>query len=197
MPIVKGASSLGKALRGWRNAMRLEHLSALAAVAAAIFSGYSSLTARHALRLTERISVENERTELFSQFQDEYRAVSSQFPARHHEPNFKPAPGSDDFARLERYWFFVFSEWYETNRVNPGAFGDLWQNYYTPLVADGLELQSLSYVLEERIRLRGAGRGEWHNFLKELAKIAREDGHPLSADVEAALKPGARQESRQ
>jgi hypothetical protein len=103
------------------------------------------------LRATERIGVENERTQLFAQFQDEYRAVSSQFPARHHEPNFKPTPGSDDFARLERYWFFVFSEWYETNRVNPRAFGDLWRNYYTPLVADALELQSLRFVLEQRI----------------------------------------------
>jgi hypothetical protein len=197
MAVVKRASSLGKALRGWRNSVRLEHLSALAAVAAAIFSGYSSLTARDALRATERIGVENERTQLFAQFQDEYRAVSSQFPARHHEANFKPPPGSDDFARLERYWFFVFSEWYETNRVNPRAFGDLWRNYYTPLVADALELQSLRYVLEERIRSRGAGRDEWHNFLEELARIARQNGHPLSTDVEAALKSGPGQEQQQ
>jgi type II secretory pathway pseudopilin PulG len=162
-------------------------ISGIAAVIAAGAGVYTSQTAQSALHASERISVESERTQLFAQFQDQYREVSSQFPAQHHQPNFTPAPGSDDFARLERYWFFVFSEWYETNKVNPAAFRDLWTNYYTPLVADGLELPSLRYVLEKRIELRGAGQGEWLAYLRELERIAADSGKPLAPNVEEIL----------
>jgi hypothetical protein len=162
-------------------------LSALAAIVAAAFSADSSRTARDALASNEKAAFETQRTALFSQFQEQYNSVSSQFPPRHRDRLFRPARGSDDFARLEHYWFFCFSEWYETNRVNPKAFGDFWRNYYTPLIADGLEIPSLRYVLETRIRTRGPGRGEWRTYLKDLARIARDDGHPLSADVEARI----------
>jgi hypothetical protein len=165
-------------------------VSAAVAIVAALFSWDSSQTAHRALASSERINVETQRANLFEQFQEQYNAVSGQFPKRHLERTFRPAPGSDDYARLEHYWFFCFSEWYATNRVNPQASANLWRDYYTPLIADGLEIPSLRYVLEDRIRTRGAGRGDWRSYLRELARIAREDGHPLAPDVERAIFTG-------
>lgn len=162
-------------------------LSALAAFVAAGFSGYSALTAQRALESSEKMSLQSERTELFLQFQEQYNAVSARFPEGILPREFRPKRGSNDYARLEAYWFFCFSEWYATNRVNEPAFRDLWVNYYTPLIADGLEIPSLRHVLEDRIRARGAGRGAWKDYLKDLASIARRYGHPLSKEVEEQI----------
>lgn len=123
-----------------------------------------------------------------SGLQDQYRAIDERFPKRLHDPNFRPSRGSDEYARLEAYWFFCFSEWYATNRVNSDPLSDLWLNYYRPLVADGLEIPSLRYVLEDRVRSRGAGQGEWRNYLGELSVIARISGKPLSRDVEDKIR---------
>lgn len=162
-------------------------LSALAAIVAATFSAESSKTARDALQSNERLSIETERSSLFGQFQEQYNGVSSRFPKRLLDRSFRPPRGSDDYARLESYWFFCFSEWYETTRVNPKAYQDLWRNYYTPLIADGLEVPSLRYALEDRIRSRGPGKGEWHSYLRELATIAKDYDKPLSRDAQRKL----------
>lgn len=72
--------------------------------------------------------------------------------------------------------------------MNPESVGDLWNSYYVPLIADALDIASLRHVLEERIRVRGVGHGEWSHYLKELARIARDyNEKPLSTDVEQLL----------
>lgn len=158
-------------------------------IAALLLSAYSAYVAQRAVDSSERISLETQRSTLFSQFQEQYNSISTRFPRSVLDQSFRPKRGSDDYVRMEAYWFFCFSEWYATNRVNRPAIGDLWVNYYTPLISDALEIPSLRYVLEERIRSRGIGRGQWTLYLKELARIARANGTPLSPDVEARLKP--------
>lgn len=176
-------------------ATKLESLSVFAAILSAFAAFYaadssrdSSRIARDALEFSQKTAMQTQRGELFAQFQEQYNGLSSRFPARLLDRSFRPRRGSDEYARLEAYWFFCFSEWYATNRVNPDAFSDLWRNYYTPLIADGLEIPSLRYVLEDRIRSRGVGRGEWKIYLRELADISRQYGRPLSPDVEARLR---------
>ena len=163
-------------------------LSALAAVASAVYSHESSEVAAQAIVSSERMNRDQRRSEIFSQFQEQYAEIASRFPSRYMHPGYRPKRGSDEYARLEAYWFFCFSEWYATNRVNSGALRDLWDNYYRPLIGDGIETPSLRYVLEERVRSRGAGRGEWRLFFKELSLIAKSNGRPLGADVEATIQ---------
>jgi hypothetical protein len=98
---------------------------------------------------------------LFSQFQQQYLSVNSQFPAQLINANFRPQRDSADYNRLEAYWLFVYSEWYATQRVNPDAFGSLWANYYAPLVGDALDIPSLRYVAEDMVASRALERGEW------------------------------------
>lgn len=171
-----------------RISVRVTVLSGLAALISAMFSGYSSLTAQEALKLSERTNRDAQRSGIFAQFQERYSVISSRFPARLLDPKFRPRRGSDDYARLEAYWFFCFSEWYATNRVNSDALQDLWKDYYRPLIADGLEIPSLRYVLEDRVRTRGPGRDEWRIYLNELAAIARDFDRPLSPEVEARMR---------
>ena len=40
---------------------------------------------------------------IFSQFQLQYNAIAARFPAEMLKPDFRPAPGSDDFRKLQDY----------------------------------------------------------------------------------------------
>src|SRR4051794_6692235 len=117
----------------------------------AVFALIVSVTSASISYCSMRGNVDAQRAALFSQFQAQYNDVHSRFPEQHRQPDYRPAPGSDEYARLEAYWFFCFSEWYATHRVNAGAYRDLWDDYYVPLVGDGVQINSLRYVLENRI----------------------------------------------
>jgi hypothetical protein len=153
----------------------------------AAFTGGNLYTQRQALHANQDAAAESQRTALFSQFQQQYNTVRAGFPERFMDPKFRPAAGTDDYARLQAYWFFCFSEWYATHRVNAAAFGSLWADYYSPLIGDGLSIPSLRYVLEDRIRTRGVGSGDWTAFLKEVAAIASAHRRPLSKDVQEQI----------
>lgn len=152
-------------------------------VVTAVFAWGTLKTDRQALQVNSQAAVEAERTTLFLQFEEQYYAIAARLPKQLHERGFQPDTRTDDYARLQAYWFFCFSEWYATHRVNRSAFGDLWDNYYAPLVATGLNIPSLRYVLESGVRTRGVGSGDWTAFLQELARIARAHGQPLDSDV--------------
>lgn len=169
-------------------------ISVVVSIIAAGFTGGTFLTNRQALHANERAALQTQRTTLFSQFQQQYGAVSASFPHGYLNPKFRPAYGTDDYGRLQAYWFFCFSEWYATHRVNQEAFGDLWAQYYSPLIADGLKVQSLRYVLEDRIRSRGVGNGDWTAFLRELGRIARDHGEPLSTNAQMKIDGNERAE---
>ena len=164
-------------------------MSLIVSVLALVASGLTAWTARDALQFNKQAQADAQKTAIFAQFQQQYLAVSAQFPAQLTDPNFRPARDSSDYDRLEAYWLFCYSEWYATRRVNPDLFGDLWHDYYAPLVADGLDIASLRYVFEDMVASRQLDRGEWGPFLAEIAQIAREDGHPLRPQLQQRLAP--------
>ncbi|HWJ59391.1 MAG TPA: hypothetical protein VNR68_07150 [Sphingomicrobium sp.] len=166
----------------WLSLLSLS-ISALALMA----SGLSAWTATKALDFNRRASSDTQRSTLFWQFQNQYSAVASRFPPQMLDPAFRPADGSDEYARLEAYWFFCFAQWYATHRVNPENFGELWDGYYVPLIADGLETPSLRYVMESMIMSNKMAKGDFNNFLVEMGRIARESGQPLSPVAERRL----------
>jgi hypothetical protein len=170
-----------------RSTERRVNLSVTVSVIAAAFTGGTFFTQREALHANQIASTQAQRAALFSQFQQQYNTVSANFPHQFMAPKYRPAVGTDDYARLEAYWIFCFSEWYATHRVNPTAFGDLWSNYYAPLIANGLRIPSLRYVLEDRVRAHGAGSGDWTAFLHDIAGLASAHGEPLDANVQARI----------
>ena len=163
-------------------------LSLIISILAFAASALTAWTAHDALRFNKSAQAAAQKSLIFAQFQQQYQGVSNQFPAQLHDPAFRPARDSGDYDRLEAYWIFCFSEWYATQRVNPEVFGDLWTEYYAPLIADGLEIPSLHYVLEDTVATHSLNHGEWGPFLQEIARIAREDGHPLRPELERRLK---------
>ncbi|MES2001710.1 MAG: hypothetical protein V4444_05300 [Pseudomonadota bacterium] len=154
---------------------------------AAAFTGGTFLTQREALHANQSAAVQAQRAALFSQFQQQYNAVSANFPDKFADAKFRPALGTEDYARLQAYWIFCFSEWYATHRVSPKAFGDLWSDYYAPLIANGLRIPSLKYVLEDRVRAHGAGSGAWNAFLRDIDKLASAHRVPLDSEVHALI----------
>jgi len=160
------------------------------------FSWGTLNTDRQSLHANSQAAVDAERTTLFLQFEEQYYAIAGRFPKQLHEPQFRPDPRTDDYAKLQAYWFFCFSEWYATQRVNRPAFGDLWVKYYEPLIATGLKIPSLRYVLENGVRKQGVGSGDWAAFLDELAKIASAHGSPLDADVQQKIEGNSTAEVR-
>ena len=135
-----------------------------------------NLAPAHALCLLYRTTGQERYLKLARQIVDEFAAVG---------PDGKPLAG--DYDRLEAYWLFCYSEWYATHRVNSDLFGDLWTGYYAPLVGDGLDIPSLRYVFEDMVATRPLDRGEWGPFLTEIARIGRDDGHPLPPQLQKRL----------
>ena len=160
--------------------------AAIAALAlfATITNTYFSYSSFNLNRAAQR---DNLKTSVFSQFQQQYSAVNSRFPSKLLDPQFRPERGSDDYYRLEAYWIFCFSEWYATQRINPVAFGDLWDSYYAPLIQNALDIPSLRYALENMITNYPLSRADWREFFLVIAKLARDGGHPLDPKVEQRL----------
>jgi len=175
-PEKRPTNAMAEADKGLRRA----DLSLVISILALLASGLTAWTARDALQFNKQSQTDAQKTAIFAQFQQQYLAVSGQFPAQLTDPHFRPTRDSGDYDRLEAYWLFCYSEWYATHRVNQDLFGDLWTHYYEPLIADGLDIQSLRYVLEDMINTRSLDRGDWGPFFAEIARIARDDGHPLT-----------------
>ena len=162
-------------------------ISLVVSILAFLASGFTAWTARDSLHFNKQAQSDAQKAAIFSQFQQQYLAVSAQFPAEVTDANFRPPRNSADYNRLEAYWLFCYSEWYATRRVNPGAFGSLWPDYYAPLVGDALDIPSLRYVIEDIAASRQLDRGEWGAFLQEIARIARDEGQPLRPELEQRL----------
>lgn len=162
-------------------------LSLIISILALLASGLTAWTARDALRFNKQAQADAQKTAIFAQFQQQYLSINSQFPAQLANPDFRPVRDSGDYDRLEAYWLFCYSEWYATHRVNPDLFGDLWSDYYAPLVGDALDIESLRYVFEDMAATRALDRGEWGPFLAEVSRIASEEGHPLRPEVQRRL----------
>lgn len=170
-----------------RSGQHRADISLVVSILAFLASGFTAWTARDALHFNKQAQTDAQKAAIFSQFQQQYLVVSSQFPGQVTDAYFRPPRGSADYDRLEAYWLFCFSEWYATKRVNPGAFGSLWTGYYAPLIGDGLDIPSLRYVLEDIVASRALDRGEWGEFLQEIARIARAEGQPLRPELEQKL----------
>ncbi len=158
-------------------------ISALALMA----SGMTAYTADRSLEFNRHANEDMQRTTLFSQFQSQYGRVVRSLPPQTLDKDFRPLEGSDEYNLLENYWQFIFAQWFATHRVNPTAFKSLWTGFYEPIVADGLEVPSLRYVLHQMILSNRPQRGDWGPFLLEVSRIAHDTHHPLSREAEARL----------
>jgi type II secretory pathway pseudopilin PulG len=168
--------------------LRRADLSLAISIFAFLASGATAWTAQESLRFNKQTQADAQKTTIFAQFQQQYLSINSQFPPQLTQADYRPPRDSGEYDRLEAYWLFCFSEWYATQRVNHDLFGDLWSDYYAPLIADGLDIPSLRYVLEDMLNTRPLVRGEWGAFFAEIARIAREDGKPLSPQTEQRVK---------
>jgi type II secretory pathway pseudopilin PulG len=164
--------------------LRRADLSLAISIFAFLASGATAWTAQESLRFNKQTQADAQKATIFAQFQQQYLSINSQFPPQLTQADYRPPRDSGEYDRLEAYWLFCFSEWYATQRVNHDLFGDLWSDYYAPLIADGLDIPSLRYVLEDMLNTRPLDRGEWGAFFAEIARIAREDGKPLSPQTE-------------
>src|SRR5690349_2093137 len=84
-------------------------ISLIIALLALLASGLTAWTAHDALRFNKSAQAAAQKSLIFAQFQQQYQAVSNQFPAQLHDPAFRPARDSGDYDRLEAYWIFCFS----------------------------------------------------------------------------------------
>ena len=184
-----GESSRNESRAGASTGRRVADVSLAVSVLALLASGLTAWTARDALRFNKQSQADAQKTAIFAQSQQQYLTINTQFPAQLTDANFRPPRSSGDYDRLEAYWLFCFSEWYATQRVNPELFGDLWSDYYAPLIADALDVPSLRYVLQDMIVSRPVDRGEWGPFFAEIGRIARDDGNPLPPQLEQRLAP--------
>lgn len=181
----------GEPVRDGRQADNLSKFSIALSALVLLASTASVWTANRSLDFAQKANVQTQRTNLFIQFQSQYYTVTEQFPAQLLEPAFRPVSGSSEFARLEAFWLFSYSVWFASHKIESEVFGDLWSGYYVPLVGDGLAIPSLHYVLEDSLKTKKLSRGNWNEFLSEVARVGRETGHPLSPASELLIARSA------
>lgn len=181
----------GESLRNSRQADSLSKFSIALSALALLASTASAWTANRSLAFAQKANEQTQRTNLFLQFQSQYYTVTDQFPPRLLEPSFRPVAGSSEYARLEAFWLFSYSVWFASHKVDSQVFEDMWYGYYVPLVGDGLAIPSLHYVLENSLKTGKQSRGSWNEFLKEVARVGRETGHPLSPASELLVERAA------
>ena len=148
-------------------------------------TSYSAWTAHASLELTQQA----QQTALFSDFQQDYTEISARFPERFLEQGFRPPRGSDEYKRLQDFWIFGYAEWFATNKLGPGVFKTLWDNYYAGLMTDALHIPSLRYVLLDMVEGEGSRRDDMHAFLATLTALAAKAGTPLLPPAHEATAP--------
>ena len=158
----------------------LRNASIIVAIAACLGTWYNARTAKQNMLINAGFNNKNQENALFIQFQQQYVNISSKFPPKYLEGNFKPARGSEDYGKLQSYWFFCFSEWYATTKLNPLSSEELWESYYIPLISGGINTPSLRYVFEDMVDNYEMKSASWRHFLKQILLIAQKSGHPLS-----------------
>jgi hypothetical protein len=126
--------------------------------------------------LSYGLNAENQKAALFSQFQNEYSSIASNFPDKLLDANFKPARGSSDYKKLQDYWIFCYAEWYQTKRTGQGPFLDMWDNYYAGLIANALEIPSLKYVIIDMMNSYGLKQQSVQSFYNEIRNIGSRTG---------------------
>jgi hypothetical protein len=147
-----------------------------AALAVSIISAYLSLSALH-------VNEKAARAQLFSNFQQQYAVIASQFPPNIFDPNWHPAVGSEDWWKLKRYWDLCYVEWYATQRLHPELYGPLWKTFYAEVIGDALDYSSLRGVLIDLMRRQQPDKAPHKNlFYEELRTRAKEKGLSLQPE---------------
>jgi len=186
------ARNVREATRDSNRADKRSMLSVGIAALALMTSAFSAWTSSRALDLNRHTNLLNQRAAMFSQVQSQYQSIASHFPTQVNDPEYRPVDGSDGYADLEAYWFFAFSEWYATHRVNPEAYHDVWSSYFVPLMADSLQVPSLRYVVEDIIMDERMSSPDWVRFLTEVSRVADASGHPLTVQARLRLQEMAK-----
>ena len=145
------------------------------ALLALLTTAYSAFTSHQSLLLSQQY----EQVSLFNEFQNEYATISGRFPPQLLNPDFRPAPGTEEYERLQAYWIFAYAEWFATNQLGNGVNQSLWTHYYAPLVLNAMEIPSLHYVLTDMQQSYGKRRPTMQQFYRTLQELAREAGEPL------------------
>jgi len=146
---------------------------ATAALAVSIISAYLSLSA---LQVNKKAA----RAQLFSNFQQQYGVIASQFPANIFDPSWHPPVGSEDWWKLKRYWDLCYVEWYATQKLHPELYGSLWKTFYAEVIGDALDYPSLRGVLIELMQRQQRDKAPHKNlFYEELRARANEKGLSL------------------
>lgn len=190
------AHRVREATRGSNRADKRSMLSIGIAALALMASGFTAWTSSRSLELNRRTNLLNQRASMFAQVQSQYSDIAARFPAQLNDPSFRPVDGSDGYSDLESYWFFCFSEWFATHRVNPEAYQDVWASYFVPLMADSLQVPSLRYVLEDIVMDERMSSPDWVRFLTEVSRVADASGHPLTPQARQRLSGMSKADNR-
>lgn len=151
-------------------------ISIFIATAALIVSGMSAYSSWSALQVNESAA----RAQLFSNFQQQYSVIASQFPQRLFDPTWHPAVDSEEWWKLKRYWDLCYVEWYVTQELHPELYGPLWTSFYSKAIGDALDYPSLRGVLIDIMQQRQHNKVPHKDlFYDELRDRAKDRGVSL------------------
>lgn len=128
-----------------------------------------------------QIKQKTAQADLFSKFQQQYTVVSAEFPDRVFEPNFAPAPYSEDWLKIRRYWEHSYKEWYTTQVLHPELYGELWDSFYSEVIGDALKVSSIRHVFLEMANAEFHNNGFKEDFYRAIMALAKKRGVSLES----------------
>lgn len=149
-------------------------VSAVIAVASAIFAFNANRNNRHVAA-----------TQIFLQLRENYLLIQATLPPRLRELNWVAEVDSDDWRKLEAYWYQIFNEWFITRKLYGGVYKDLWNEFYAETVKSALKHSSIRHVyysMRHEKKYAFAGHGA------DFSKVIEEAGELDFIEDYAALK---------
>lgn len=116
------------------------------AIVIALISAVGALASAWFAYRANTVVQEIARAELFLTLRVGYQRIAADLPANYVDPQWHPPKDEEDWKKIKRYWYHTFTEWYATTQVRPSAFEDLWDNFYSVVIAETLKLRPMRYV---------------------------------------------------
>ena len=117
------------------------------AICSAIASIATVIVAALALNRTTQIA----RTHLFVDLRRSHAETYAKMDPRYRDAKWDPRKDPEAMRTLERYWLHTLTEWFATQKLNAGAFSDVWKDFYEKAIAGGLRNKPLRISLWEML----------------------------------------------
>jgi hypothetical protein len=111
------------------------------------------------------------KAQIYIELRYRFIEIYDNLPAEYNSETWLPDIGTDEWKRIQQYWYHAFNEWFITNKLDKWQLNSLWRKYYKGAILSGLRNRPLRYVLNRMLDDERGFAGYKSSFEKELDQI--------------------------